>query len=378
MTNKRKSQLRGRVKKKQERECKVDDDQNSLSDTPTDVQTQFPGLRRGCRVTLQNIKVERGETSDVLVSKAEVEIEKEEDEAKHGIKRKHAKDYYADLLKLKMSKKTEEESTPTSTKKQRGKTKSTNIVKPGSASKENSDKIEMKTNITDDSKTTRSKEAVSKGIEAVDNPKSKNTSIKGKKGETKSKKTEHIFIDFELSKSRRISEINILLRGTGTSKQFSSLPPNSLARAFLQYLGSQCSHLNLTAVFLCARSACLFMELVGRMGQEHSQVFQTWTDLNTLIRRQLDPEDLKGVQLEANRLEMLFSQVSNSDIKAGTVPRTSRMREIFEYKSLYMATSPQQWIVPHGKYLLAVSEVNSITISFIVILLTVSGWATEE
>ena len=361
MTNKRKSQLRGRVKKKPAKKCKVDDDQNSDDQTPTDVQTQFPGLRRGCRVTLQNIKVERGETSDVLVSKAEVELEKEEDAAKQGIKRKHAKDYYADLLMSKMSKKTEKDSTLTSTKKQRAKAKSTNIVNPKSVSNENSNKIELKSNITEDSKTTRSKEAVSKGIEAVDNPKSKNTSIKGKKGETKSKKHEHIFIDFELSKSRRISEINVLLRGTGTSKQFSSLPPNSLARAFLQYLSSQCSHLNLTAVFLCARSACLFMKLVGRMGQEHSQVFQTWTDLNTLIRRQLDPEDLKGVQLEANRLEILFSQVSNSDINVGTVPRTSRMREIFEYKSLHMATSPQQWIVPHGKYILAVSEVNSIT-----------------
>ena len=38
-------------------------------------------------------------------------------------------------------------------------------------------------------------------------------------------KDDQIFIDFELGKSRRISEINTLLRSSGKNKQFSSLPP---------------------------------------------------------------------------------------------------------------------------------------------------------
>ena len=38
-------------------------------------------------------------------------------------------------------------------------------------------------------------------------------------------KDDQIFVDFELGKSRRISEINTLLRSSGKNKQFSSLPP---------------------------------------------------------------------------------------------------------------------------------------------------------
>ena len=86
------------------------------------------------------------------------------------------------------------------------------------------------------------------------------------------------------------------------------------------------------------------MALVGRRGRKPETVFHSWTDLNSLVRRQLDPEDMKAVEMEANRLEILHSQVSNSGEKAGS--RTSRMKEIFEYKSLHLSTSPQSWSVP--------------------------------
>ena len=98
------------------------------------------------------------------------------------------------------------------------------------------------------------------------------------------------------------------------------------------------------------------MALVGRRGRKPETVFHSWTDLNSLVRRQLDPEDMKGVEMEANRLDILHSQVSNSGEKAGS--RTSRMKEIFEYKSLHLSTSPQPWSVPSGPSSLIVLRVG--------------------
>ena len=55
-------------------------------------------------------------------------------------------------------------------------------------------------------------------------PANKKNIVGTKKGNVVGKE-DQIFIDFELGKSRRISEINTLLRSSGRTKQFSSLPP---------------------------------------------------------------------------------------------------------------------------------------------------------
>ena len=99
------------------------------------------------------------------------------------------------------------------------------------------------------------------------------------------------------------------------------------------------------------------MALLERRGRKPETVFHAWTDLNSLVRRQLDPEDMKAVEMEANRLNILHSQVSNSgDEKEGS--RTSRMKEIFEYKSLHLSTSPKSWSVPSGPSALVVLRVG--------------------
>ena len=56
-------------------------------------------------------------------------------------------------------------------------------------------------------------------------PAAKKNIVGTKKGNAVGKKEDQIFIDFELGRSRRISEINTLLRSSGKTKQFSSLPP---------------------------------------------------------------------------------------------------------------------------------------------------------
>ena len=68
--------------------------------------------------------------------------------------------------------------------------------------------------------------AVGKSLDAKSKPESANKKIivGSKKGNAVGKE-DQIFIDFELGKSRRISEINTLLRNSGKTKQFSSLPP---------------------------------------------------------------------------------------------------------------------------------------------------------
>ena len=68
--------------------------------------------------------------------------------------------------------------------------------------------------------------AVGKSLDAKTKPESANKKniVSSKKGNTVGKE-DQIFIDFELGKSRRISEINTLLRSSGKTKQFSSLPP---------------------------------------------------------------------------------------------------------------------------------------------------------
>ena len=64
--------------------------------------------------------------------------------------------------------------------------------------------------------------AVGRSVDAKAKPESTNKkNIVG----TKKEKEDQIFIDFEVGKSRRISEINTLLRSSGKTKQFSSLPP---------------------------------------------------------------------------------------------------------------------------------------------------------
>ena len=99
------------------------------------------------------------------------------------------------------------------------------------------------------------------------------------------------------------------------------------------------------------------MALMERRGRKPETVFHAWTDLNSLVRRQLDPEDMKAVEMEANRLNILHSQVSNSgDEMEGS--RTSRMKEIFEYKSLHLSTSPKSWYVPSGPSSLVVLRVG--------------------
>ena len=101
------------------------------------------------------------------------------------------------------------------------------------------------------------------------------------------------------------------------------------------------------------------MALVGRRGRKPETVFQSWTDLNSLVRRQLDPEDMKAAEMEAHRLDILHSQVSNSgDKTGGSQSRTNRMKEIFEYKSLHLSTSPQPWCVPSGHSSLVVVRVG--------------------
>lgn len=55
-------------------------------------------------------------------------------------------------------------------------------------------------------------------------PTNKKNIVGPKKGNAIGKE-DQIFIDFELGKSRRISEINTLLRSSAKTKQFSSLPP---------------------------------------------------------------------------------------------------------------------------------------------------------
>ena len=61
-------------------------------------------------------------------------------------------------------------------------------------------------------------------VEEKHEPAKKKNIVGTKKGNTAGKE-DQIFIDFELGKSRRISEINTLLRSSGKAKQFSSLPP---------------------------------------------------------------------------------------------------------------------------------------------------------
>ena len=67
---------------------------------------------------------------------------------------------------------------------------------------------------------------VGKSLDAKTKPEpaNKNNIVGTKKGNSVGKE-DQIFIDFELGKSRRISEINTLLRSSGKTKQFSSLPP---------------------------------------------------------------------------------------------------------------------------------------------------------
>ena len=68
--------------------------------------------------------------------------------------------------------------------------------------------------------------AVGKSLDAKAKPESTNKkNIVGSKKGNAVEKEDQIFIDFELGKSRRISEINTLLRSSGKTKQLSSLPP---------------------------------------------------------------------------------------------------------------------------------------------------------
>ena len=175
--------------------------------------TEYPSLQRGCRVTVENIKVDRGPDQDVVVSrrpevnpdvsrrpevnlkistKLELTPDPElTDRAGLG-KRKHAKDYYADLLKDKLQKKNEMESAK--------KAKQVN-KKPA---------LPKKSNILR-KRETKKKAAKQEAVAKVD--------------AESGTKDDYIFIDFELSKSRRISEINTLIRGAGGTNQISSLPP---------------------------------------------------------------------------------------------------------------------------------------------------------
>ena len=67
---------------------------------------------------------------------------------------------------------------------------------------------------------------VSKSLDGKSKPEAANKkNIVGTKKGNAVGKEDQIFIDFELGKSRRISEINTLLRSSGKTKQFSSLPP---------------------------------------------------------------------------------------------------------------------------------------------------------
>ena len=160
MANRRK---KGKVKKKEEfnsilgQESKLEKKKQNIEDgVKFDDWEKYPGLTRGCRVTLENLDVKQGlenvrkRTCDVL------------GEVEHGSKE-------AVSLPSKKSRKLVDKKS-----KLKGETKEkSEVVKVGK----------------------------------------------------KDKKEDQMFIDFELSKSKRISEIRVLLRGSGVTKQFCSLPP---------------------------------------------------------------------------------------------------------------------------------------------------------
>lgn len=79
---------------------------------------------------------------------------------------------------------------------------------------------------SEDNETGAKKSKIGKSMDAktkLESTSKKNT-VGTKKGMSVGNE-DQIFIDFELGKSRRISEISTLLRSSGKSKQFSSLPP---------------------------------------------------------------------------------------------------------------------------------------------------------
>ena len=166
MVNRRKKGLRGKVKKKEEQnntldqESKFEEKKQNIEDgVKFDDWEKYPGLKRECRVNIENLDVKqslehaRKRSSDVL------------EEVEHDLP--------------------EEVAVPSK--------KSKKIV-----DKKNTQKI--------------TKEKSEFAAEDV-------------KLSKKDNKEDQMFIDFELSKSKRISEIRVLLRSSGMTKQFCSLPP---------------------------------------------------------------------------------------------------------------------------------------------------------
>ena len=219
MKNQKKGQKRKSIKEKTEESNK---ETNKLELEPEKYKwSEYPSLQRSCRVTLKNLKVERGPDQDVAVNRSNSKEPEGTGQSESG-HRIHAKDYYKELLQAKLQKKNKVESAKLIEQAKK------KTVPPKKTFKSNKSGPKSKTVKQEETEPAQKKTAPKrKSSLSKSEPKSKTVKQdeKPKIPPETGPKDEYIFIDFELSKSRRISEINTLLRTSGETHQISSLPP---------------------------------------------------------------------------------------------------------------------------------------------------------